>query len=200
MRLLQPGSYRRWPIAGTLGWSLIAIGVTACSSSNVRDRYPVEPHLQQLPTVTLDPAQALVGQSIYVPSYSHIYHYNRQGQTIDLATTLSIRNTDSEQAIILTSVRYYDTNGQLIREYAESPVELAPLASTDVFIQTDDRSGGSGANFILEWVATAPVYEPVVEAVIVSTASSQGISWLSQGRVRQQWGEFKSSTRPLANP
>ncbi len=56
-------------------------------------------------TVTLDKNfKIAMGQTIYVPVYSHIYHNNRQ-EIFNLAATLSIRNTDLEQPIIITSVR-----------------------------------------------------------------------------------------------
>ncbi|BAZ50475.1 hypothetical protein NIES4103_30910 [Nostoc sp. NIES-4103] len=62
-------------------------------------------------TVTLDKNfQIVKGQTIYVPVYSEIYHHNRQ-EIFYLAATLSIRNTNLNNSIIITSVRYYDSNG-----------------------------------------------------------------------------------------
>ncbi len=107
---------------------------------------------------------------------------------MNLSATLSIRNTDLTNSIIITSVRYYDTDGQPVRQDVESPVELKPLASTDFFIAADDTSRGAGANFILEWVAEKMVYEPVIEAVMISTSSSQGISFVSPAKVLKQHG------------
>nr|WP_274533025.1 DUF3124 domain-containing protein [Desertifilum tharense] len=133
-----------------------------------------------------------IGQTVYVPVYSHIYHYSNQKHIINLSATLSIRNTDLTNSIIITSVRYYDTNGQLIRQDVQSPVELKPLASADFFIATDDTSGGSGANFIVEWVAEQTVFEPVIEAVMISTSSAQGISFVSPAKVLKQHGMQKS--------
>ena len=107
---------------------------------------------------------------------------------MNLSATLSIRNTDLTHSIIITSVQYYDTDGQLVRKDVESPVELKPLASTDFFIAADDTSGGSGANFIVEWVAEKKVYEPVIEAVMIGTSSQQGISFVSPAKVLKQHG------------
>jgi hypothetical protein len=67
-------------------------------------------------------------------------------------------------------------------------VELKPLASTDFFVAADDKIGGSGANFIVEWVAEKTVNEPVVEAIAIGTSSSQGISFVSPGKVLKQHG------------
>lgn len=105
---------------------------------------------------------------------------------MNLSATLSVRNTDLTQSIIITSVRYYNTDGQLIRQDVNRPVSLKPLASTSFFVAADDTQGGSGANFIVEWVATNRVSEPVIEAVMISTVSSQGISFVSPGKILQQ--------------
>ena len=132
----------------------------------------------------------VMGQTIYVPIYSEIHHF--KGRTLPLAATLSVRNSDPHNSIIITSVNYYNSHGELVKQYLDSPLKLVPLASTDFVVEQDDRTGGSGANFLVEWVAETKVYEPIVEAVMVSTTSQQGISFVSQGRVI----ESKSATVP----
>jgi hypothetical protein len=57
------------------------------------------------------------------------------------------------------------------------------MASTDFVVEQNDTSGGAGANFVVEWSASIEVTAPVVEAVMISTASQQGISFVSVGRV-----------------
>ena len=59
-------------------------------------------------------------------------------------------------------MRYYDTHGQLVKEYSAQPQRLGPLASADFFVDAGEQTGGVGTNFIVEWVADEPVYEPVV--------------------------------------
>ncbi|AFY33852.1 DUF3124 domain-containing protein [Calothrix sp. PCC 7507] len=147
-------------------------------------------------TVTLDKNFKIVrGQTIYVPVYSEINHHNRQ-EVFYLAATLSIRNTDLNNSIIITSVRYYDSNGKLIKHYLNNPIQLDALASTDFFITRDDTSGGLGANFIVEWVAATEISEPIVEAVMIGTDFQQGISFISPGRVikNQNNSNLKSSS------
>ncbi|HMB93176.1 MAG TPA: DUF3124 domain-containing protein, partial [Rhodothermales bacterium] len=119
---------------------------------------------------------------IYVPAYSHIYYQNHR-RVINLATTLSIRNTDEKTPLTIMAVRYYDSEGNLVRHYIEQPVVLKPMASKAYVVEVDDTSGGSGANFIVEWGSDQPVTQPVVEAVMISTASTQGISFVTTGRV-----------------
>lgn len=131
--------------------------------------------------------QIAMGQTIYVPIYSYIYHGDRQ-KIFDLAATLSIRNTDLNKPIIITSVRYYDSNGKLIKQYLDRPIQLNAIASTDFFIDRTDSGGGLGANFIVEWVAQTEVSEPIVEAVMIASESQQGVSFLSPGKVIKSQG------------
>ncbi|MBF2000776.1 MAG: DUF3124 domain-containing protein [Synechococcales cyanobacterium M58_A2018_015] len=175
------------------GWVLaivLAAGLTlsACQVTPPTDssRRTIE---NKLETVTVNPEQVVVGQTVYVPVYSYIYQFNNRSPVINLSSTLSIRNTDLEDSLILTAVRYYNNNGELVRSYLENPVALPPLASADYFIATDDSSGGFGANFIVEWVAKTSVTEPVIEALMINTAGNQGISFVSAGRVIQRQGE-----------
>ncbi|MBW4564334.1 MAG: DUF3124 domain-containing protein [Mojavia pulchra JT2-VF2] len=144
--------------------------------------------------VTLDKKFKIVmGQTIYVPVYSHIYHHNRQ-EIFELAITLSIRNTDLNNPMIITSVRYYDSNGKLVKQYLDRPIQLDALASTDFFVNRNDTSGGLGANFIVEWVAQTEISEPIVEAVMIGTDYQQGISFTSPGKVIKNQNNYKRSS------
>ncbi len=109
-----------------------------------------------------------------MPAYSEMYFM--PDRTLDLAVTLTIHNTDFENPIILTSIRYYDTQGQLLKEYLTEPRQLDPLASTDFFVEASAQSGGIGTNFIVEWGAEQPVFEPIVEAIMLNTSNDRGIS------------------------
>ncbi len=136
------------------------------------------------PAIQLSDLDITTGQTIYVPAYSEIYV--SRGRTLDLAVTLTFHNTDIEQAIVITSVNYYDTQGQLLTAYLSEPRQLGPLASTEFFVDAEEQSGGLGTGFIVEWVAEEPVFEPVVEAIMVNTSNNQGISLTSPGRVINQ--------------
>ena len=127
-------------------------------------------------TVTL-----LKGQSVYVPVYSHIYHGDRDKQ-FDLTATLSIRNTDPKQEITIISVDYYDSQGNLLKNYVEQPIKLKNLASIRYVIKSNDKTGGSGAKFIVRWESKDFVNPPIIEAIMISTQSTQGISFTSRGQ------------------
>ena len=137
-------------------------------------------------STTADSTEAYTfGQTIYVPVYSHIYYQNHR-RVINLATTLSIRNTDASGTLTITAVRYYDSEGNLVRHYIEQPVQLGPMASQAYVVEVDDTSGGSGANFIVELRSDQRLTQPVVEAVMISTASTQGISFVTEGRILKE--------------
>jgi len=102
---------------------------------------------------------------------------------MNLATTLSIRNTSPEAPITLSTIDYYDSNGDPVRAYLDTARTLGPLASTYVVVETDDIRGGVGANFLVRWHADTPVPPPVVETVMITTESTQGISFRSPARV-----------------
>ncbi|NNF57480.1 MAG: DUF3124 domain-containing protein [Rhodothermaceae bacterium] len=131
---------------------------------------------------------AVVGQTVYVPVYSHIY-FRDEEREVDLAATVSVRNTDPEYSITVTTVQYYDSGGHLVRQYGEETVVLPPLSSQAYVVEEEDRTGGVGANFIIEWEASAQVSPPITEAVMISTASTQGISFVSRGEVVRSFGE-----------
>jgi hypothetical protein len=126
------------------------------------------------------PEQVTTGQTIYVPVYSHVYHLG--GRRFQLETTLSVRNTDPIHPITVTSVRYYDTAGSLVKHYLKGPLRIAPLATAEFLVEQKNTSGGSGANFIVEWVAENEVNEPIVEAVMAGSVGSQGMSFARPGR------------------
>ncbi|MGJ3239809.1 MAG: DUF3124 domain-containing protein [Anaerolineae bacterium] len=166
----------------------LVIGLTLFISSC--NAVPIE--RQPLTTGSFQPItgrdlRIVTGQTVYVPAYSEVF-YGREGLTFELAVTLAVHNTDLTAPIIIQSVRYYDTDGNLVRDYISEPVEVSALATTGFLVEDTDTSGGWGANFVVEWVAEQPVYEPIIEAIMVSTRGNQGVSMISIGRVISQTG------------
>ena len=140
----------------------------------------------QIRSVTGRDLRIVTGQTVYVPAYSEVFAGGRDRETVPLAVTLSVHNTDLDSPIIVQSVRYYDTDGNVVRDYISDPIEVSSLATTGFLVEDLDRSGGWGSNFVVEWVAEEPVYEPVIEAIMISTRGTQGISMISLGRVISQ--------------
>lgn len=127
-----------------------------------------------------------MGQTVYVPVYSHIWHGNidKSGKPEKklLSTMLSVRNTDPDAGLTLRSVRYYDTAGKPLRDYLAKPLALGPMASTDFFVEHKDDAGGTGANFLVVWDAARPVNPPVVETVHAFLFGAQSAAFVSVGR------------------
>ena len=122
------------------------------------------------------------GQTVYVAIYSNIFTGPKE-HPFNLAAMLSIRNTDLHNQITILSAEYFDNNGNSLKEYAQKPLTLAPLASHHFSIKERDEAGGFGANFIVKWKATKEINSPIIESVMIGTKSGQGISFVSQGKV-----------------
>lgn len=167
-----------------------SIAIVACEPSSPGDRTvgPPASHLDSLSVASTaapaqGPAAKLVrSQTLYVPAYSHIY-FRDASRSMNLATTLSIRNTSPRASITLSKIEYYDSDGGRVRTYLDTARTLGPLGSTYVVVDVSDISGGVGANFIVRWHAAEPVHPPVVETVMITTESTQGISFRSPARV-----------------
>lgn len=122
------------------------------------------------------------GQTVYVPVYAQIYHGLKE-RPFDLTVTVSIRNTDPNNAITVLSADNYDSNAKLIRKYVEKPVQLNAMASTRYILKQSDKIGGSGASFVVKWKADHSVNPPIIESVMIGTQGQQGVSFTSRGQV-----------------
>ena len=121
------------------------------------------------------------GQTVYVPAYSHIYSGNRENP-FPLTVTLSIRNIDPKHSIKITVVDYYETQGKRLKKYLDEPRTLNPMESLRYIIPERDKSGGSGANFIVEWKSDKSVNVPIIESIMIGAQNQQGVSFTSRGR------------------
>jgi len=125
------------------------------------------------------------GQTVYVPVYSHIWYGNvdtrLKASKLLLSSMLSIRHIDSDHSIVVSTVRYHDTDGKLLKEDSVERT-LAPLASTDVFVEFKDDTGGAGAKFIVLWQADVPVNPPIIESVNTHFIGTQLTVFISRGR------------------
>lgn len=119
--------------------------------------------------------------TVYVPIYSHIYSKSVYEKFL-LTATLSIRNTSLTDSIFINDVDYFDTDGNMVRNYISGKqLLLRPMQSIEYVIEEDDEIGGSGANFIINWGATKDQLKPLFQGVMISTHGQQGISFLTDG-------------------
>ena len=168
-------------IVGAFVLALVALGYLNTRLEDIEDQLKFRaPATAPLAGQATLPEKVASGQMIYVPVYSHVY--SRGGQVFPMESTLSIHNTDPYAAITLTSVRYHNTKGKLVEEYLKSPLRLTSLETTEFLVKKGDLRGGSGANFIVEWVAESVVNEPIVEAVMVAISDKHSLSLVTKGR------------------
>jgi hypothetical protein len=165
--------------------ALFLAGLSSCHNQQPTEEIPADRGKVRKQVVEVEPidsGKVVAGQTIYVPAYSSIYTSDR-AHRFALAVTLSIRNTDLDRPMILTKARYYNQDGQLIRDYLTKPLRIGPMSSTEFFVSESDTKGGVSASFLVEWVAEQSVTDPVVESVMVGTLSGQGVSFTCPGRV-----------------
>lgn len=127
------------------------------------------------------------GQSIYLPVYSHLYHGDvnpRTGKPSEtlVSTHVSIRNTDPATGMKVVSARYYNTDGKLLREFLPKPQTIPPFGTYELYVPRSDSSGGSGANFVIDWNADKPINPPLVEALHADIREARTLLFVTTGR------------------
>jgi len=121
------------------------------------------------------------GQLIYVPIYDQIPFGQRKKQGLNIL--LSVRNTDAQNSITFSRIDLYDTDGNLVKQYADSDVVISPLGTFEIYIAQEEASGGSGGNFYLQWESDEKILEPYVEALLYAVSGTQSYSFNSVGKI-----------------
>ncbi len=121
-------------------------------------------------------------KKVYVPIYSDIYH-GSDARRFLLTATLSIRNTSLHDTMYVATVNYHDSQGKLQRQYLEQTIFLHPLESVEFVVEHKEDRGGAGASFIVDWGANSAEIQPIIQGVMIGTASQQGISFITEGLV-----------------
>lgn len=120
--------------------------------------------------------------STYIPIYSDIYSVSGRHKTL-LNATLSIRNTSIRDSIYIENIDYYDSKGTLVRHYIDIGriLLLSPLQTIEYVIDYEDVSGGTGANFIVNWGANNKQVKPIFQGIMISTKGQHGLSFVTEG-------------------
>ncbi len=133
------------------------------------------------------PPSRSLGQNLYLPIYSHIWHgevdKNNQPTKTLVSVSVSIRNTDAAKPIRILSAQYYDTDGKKLREYVTSPRTIAPMGTYELFVPRSDDTGGSGANFVISWKSDKPASPPVVEGFHANLPVGRAIAFTTSARL-----------------
>ena len=136
-----------------------------------------------LPGWAYSQLQLSTGETVYVSAYTNVYSGPKKLE-FQLATMLSIRNTDSKYGITILKADYYDNNGKMVDRYIKEQSKLGPLASMHVYIKdSDKRRSGPGANFVVKWRSANKVNQPIIEAIMLGLTSGHGVSFTCPGQI-----------------
>ncbi len=122
----------------------------------------------------------IYNKDFYVPIYSDIY-VDALNQKSLLAATLSIRNTSYHDSLFVNKIEYFNTDGDLVREYIKKPISLKPMATINYVIEREDDLGGSGANFIVGLSAKNEAINPIIQAVMIGEKGNKGFAFTTEG-------------------
>ena len=154
----------------TGGWRAVALAAALLGAASVAPAQEARP-----------PVRA---QTLYLPIYSHMLYgnlgKNGRASSVLLSALVSIRNTDQKRPLRILSARYYDTNGKLLGERVPVPLAIPPLGTLELFVELNDASGGSGANFIVKWDAEQPLSPPLVEALHANMDGGKAVIFMTQ--------------------
>ncbi len=122
-----------------------------------------------------------MGQTLYLPIYSHIWHgdLDSRGEPTRtlMSVSISIRNTDPARPIRVLAAQYYDGEGRKLRAYLAAPRVIPPLGTFELFVPRGDDTGGSGANFVIAWKSDAPASPPVVQGFHANLPAGRAIAF-----------------------
>ena len=117
---------------------------------------------------------------VYVPVYSTLFL--SKTSRWELGASLSIRNIDPDQSVTVLEIGYFDTAGELLEQYLETPHELGPMATVTLTLPQWDKRGGAGANFLVRWSGDSDINEPIIEVVMAGTRGTQSFSFIRSGQ------------------
>ena len=160
---------------------LISLFLVSCSKDDPDSHDPALLPSSNYHYTTIADSALAMSRTVYLPVYSDIYHMSGE-RRYPLTVTASVRNVSARDSIYVTRVDYYDSEGRLHREYLKGPIALGPLASVEFVVEHDEKEGGAGANFLIDWGARDSIDAPIIQGVMIGTTSKQGISFVTEGR------------------
>lgn len=159
---------------------LISAGFTSCEYNNPNaNTYSTE--VAENPELDASGASGYdYVDSVYVPIYSDIYSQGKHLRFL-LTSTLSIRNTSYSDTIVVHSIEYFNTRGDKVRDFIDHSIYVLPMATLEYVIEEDDKSGGSGANFIVVWSAKDDEVKAIIQSIMISVSGQQGVAFKTDG-------------------
>lgn len=120
-----------------------------------------------------------IHQEVYVPAYSNLYYETDQRKAF-FTVILSLRNISFTDSIYFDHIQYYDSEGKMIREFSEKILVLRPMESFEYIIESPNKEGGPGANFVVGYASKAILKNPpFIEAIMMGTIGNYGFAFSS---------------------
>lgn len=155
--------------------------LNSCIEHNPNLNKSGEDQLKSLEVVKiLDQEQIHFNDIIYVPIFSDIYIDKTNPEHL-LTSTLSIRNTSFNDTLYISKIDYYNTEGSLVKNFIDKTISLNPMGTVNYVIEREDKSGGSGANFIIELKAKNFDIKPLIQAITIGELSNKSFSFSTDG-------------------
>ena len=107
-----------------------------------------------------------LGQTVYVPAACHINTLNQL-----VITRLVIRNTDPAEKITVTSVAFYDPDGNWVKEFLGADLDIESWSAKTFSANPNTIPGSHYPNegrpcFIVKWEAVDKVIPPIITSAI----------------------------------
>lgn len=162
------------------GVALLLLVISAACDGKRADEKEDQPGIAEPPAEGAPSGKHRL-RTVYVPAYSHLPQNVGPPRSL-LSILLSVRNVDSSAVIVLRHVDYFDTSGHRVRRYLNSPKKLRPLETAEFMVDTEDETGGSGANFLVYWEGPSDAHPLLTESVMWGYISGRGyLSFTSRG-------------------
>lgn len=118
--------------------------------------------------------------SLYVPAYSNLPASGGVTRA-SFAVTLSIRNPSPDKVLVVSRIAFFDTIGDPLQSYLERPIGLRPFGTLNLFLPIQDRRGGAGGNFQIDWAAEDGAPGLLAETIMLGEHGGASFSFISRG-------------------
>lgn len=136
---------------------------------------------------TISTKDQYYADTTYLSAYSEIYSQTKL-RTIPLTVMLSIRSGSFTDTTIINKITYYDTDGEILKEYLAKPIILKPMQSIDYIVALNSKEnkepqkrGGTGAHFIVGWGAKRNT-QPIMQCVMHGSIGNHSVSFMVPGK------------------
>jgi len=157
----------------------MCILILSCQDSNPNKQTRTTTEIQHVERDVLERDSVASHRKVYVPVYSNIYQRSRNDRVL-LTSTLSIHNTSDTDTLYISKIDYFDTQGNLVRSYLENDIYLTTFETIEFVVDEKDDSGGSGANFFIEWYGSDNL-NPIFQGVMVGGLGNKSFSFVTEG-------------------